>query len=252
MKMKTLILLLLMVSVCFVPAELCAKFYKYIDKDGNIRFVDEISKIPPQYMNQIKEYKEKYDHLSEQEKSEARKRDREEEELRQKKRLAEKQKLEEQKRSEEERREKTDREKYLKSLETKVVVNGNQILVPVKLGYKGNELETFLLLDTGSSDVVLNQEIADRLGVKPLKKGWAQVAGGKLIETNSAKLNYVRIGPLNMPDTYITIIQHKGPAVEFSGYLGMRFLRNIKYTVDYQNQVIRWQPELSGQDKQGE
>ena len=50
-----------------LPLELHAEFYKYIDKDGKICFVDDISKIPGQYKDTKSVYREKYDRLSEQE-----------------------------------------------------------------------------------------------------------------------------------------------------------------------------------------
>jgi hypothetical protein len=54
----------------------------------------------------------------------------------------------------------------------------------------------------------------------------------------------VKIGPYDMPDAPVSIIKAKGPALGFSGLLGMDFLRNVKYTVDYENQVIRWEPDI--------
>ena len=39
------------------PSE--AAFYKYIDKNGSVHFTDQIDSIPPEYRNQIKEYKDR-------------------------------------------------------------------------------------------------------------------------------------------------------------------------------------------------
>ena len=45
------------------PMALRAEFYKYVDKEGRIFYVDDLSKVPPEYMDQVNVYKEKYDHL---------------------------------------------------------------------------------------------------------------------------------------------------------------------------------------------
>ena len=56
-------------AALFLPGhDLRAEFYKYIDKNGTLRFVDDPAKIPPEYRKSIKTYEGRYDHLSEEEK----------------------------------------------------------------------------------------------------------------------------------------------------------------------------------------
>ena len=236
-------LILPMVFICLAAGEPHAKFYKYIDKHGHLRFVDELEKIPTEYRKNRSEYGERQDYLSEEEKKAIRERQRSAEELKREAQSAEQQRLIEQQRRERIEKEKTAKEELLKSLETKVIVNGNQILVPVTLGYAGNEVETTLLLDTGASNIVIHREVADQLEIVSVRSGYARVAGGKTIRVRTANLSYVRIGPLNMTDPHVSIVSHEGPPVQYNGFLGMSFLRNIKYTVDYKNQVIHWEPE---------
>jgi hypothetical protein len=45
-----------------------------------------------------------------------------------------------------------------------------------------------------------------------------------------------------MEKATVLIMPYEGPAVSYSGLLGMNFLKNVQYTIDYQNQLIRWQP----------
>jgi hypothetical protein len=52
-------------------------------------------------------------------------------------------------------------EKLAYKSETKVFIKGNQVLVPVTLGYDSKEAEALLVLDTGASITVLHQEIAE-------------------------------------------------------------------------------------------
>ena len=78
----------------------------------------------------------------------------------------------------------------------KVVIKGNRVLVPVVLGYGGNEIEVFLLLDTGASITALHKDIADQLDIRSSHKAKLRVIGGKTFTSNITKLNYVNVGPL--------------------------------------------------------
>ncbi len=127
--------------------------------------------------------------------------------------------------------------------ETKVRIMGKQVLVPVTLGYKGKTVEVLLLLDTGASSSVINTEIADRLGIDPAetKIGIGQVVGGGLIQHFIAKLNYITFGPHTKDEMEISIVNHKGPPVNHDGLLGMDFLHDLQYTIDFKNQIIKWE-----------
>jgi predicted aspartyl protease len=133
-------------------------------------------------------------------------------------------------------------EELLKRQETRVTVNGNQILVPVRLDHDGRTVEAQMLLDTGASSIVLHRQVAQRLNLVPSRKAEAQVVGGRSITTEIAELNQLIVRPVSASDIPVLIIAHDGAPVPFDGLLGMNFLRNVRYSVDYQNQVIRWLP----------
>ena len=61
MRKQCIGLSLLLIIFLVWPHHIYAEFYKYIDKDGVLRFVDEPGKIPPEYRENIKPYKEKYE-----------------------------------------------------------------------------------------------------------------------------------------------------------------------------------------------
>jgi predicted aspartyl protease len=208
--------------------------------------VDDLSKVPEAYQDQIQVYREKYDNLSEQDRSQAMQREREQmQQIERDKQLRLNEQLQEVQAAEEaEKRRKAEetKQKLMEMMQTRVIVDGNRILVPVTLGNNGIETVVNLLLDTGASQIVLHREVAAQLNIITLKKGLAQVAGGQNIYVETGRVSYFKVGPFNMQNATVLIIAHEGPAVSHSGLLGMNFLKNVQYTIDYQNQVIRWRP----------
>lgn len=88
-------------------------------------------------------------------------------------------------------------EKLAYKSETKVFIKGNQVLVPVTLGYDSKEAQALLVVDTGASITLLYQEIAEQLNIRKSRKSIFILAGGQKITGNVAKLSYVKVGPFN-------------------------------------------------------
>ena len=236
----------MLLAIIALPALSMAEFYKYVDKNGNVFYVDDLGKVPEAYRSSVDTYQEKYDHLSADErvlKLEQERQSQQELEFQQQQQLQQElQAAREREEAEKKHQAEIEKQEQLKKYETKVIIDGNRILVPVTLGNTGIEINTLLLLDTGASQIVLYREIAERLNIVALKKGTAQVAGGSSIYSELGRINYFNVGPISMENADVLVINHQGPPLRHSGLLGMNFLSSVEYSIDFQNQVIRWNP----------
>ena len=225
------------------PLNLQAEFYKYVDKEGRTFYVDDLSRVPPEYRNRVEVYKEKYDHLSPEQRKAKLANDQQQQETleleRQRQMELELQQAAEQEEAEIKRQEQLAKQK---GEETAVVINGNRVFVPVAIGNNGIEVGTLMLLDTGASQTVIHRDVANQLNIIALKKGLSQVAGGQKIYTEMGKVDYIKIGPHILNGANILIINHEGAAVTHNGLLGMNILRNFDYNIDFENQTIVWLP----------
>jgi predicted aspartyl protease len=233
-----LVVLLLLTGLLCFPFEVRADIYKYVDKNGTTHFDDDLGKVPPEYRDQVTVLEEKPKGSStEGEAPQAVEKKGETPEEARTRRMLEG--LEEKKQQDEEKA----RGEFEKSLVTKVTIRGNQVLVPATLGYGGKEVQASLLLDTGAEMTVIHRPIAEQLNIPLTPGAHVRVGGGRVINASVAKLDYVRVGPYEAKEIQAWVVFPQGPPPKEDGALGMNFLRGLEYSIDFENQVIRWKAQ---------
>jgi predicted aspartyl protease len=221
-----------------------AEFYKYTDRSGKTYYVDEIWKVPEEYRGQVARFREKYDHLPEDQKAQMfeadQNRQRALEIEQQQQNDMHLQELHQRQESERIRQAENEAQQQLKAMETKVTIANNQILVPAAFTNSGLETTAQLVMDTGATHTVLYRPVADQLNIFTLAKAKSQIAGGQSVHSEVGKVDAMRIGPITARDFAVVILSFEGNIPSYGGLLGMDFLSRVEYSIDYDNSVIRW------------
>ena len=198
------------VLIWLVALPATAEYYRYTDADGQVHFVDDPGQIPDSQQHTLKVYQETPDRPPPDPDPPA-----------------------------------PDGPNAIApslpdALESPVIVRGNQVLVPVAIGYRGREVEALLLLDTGASFTILHDNVARRIMLTGTEHREAIVVGGSRIPIRMAQVDYIQVGPYRVSGAQVAIIRHEGPQLARQGLLGMDILRALDYRIDMDRRVIVW------------
>lgn len=235
MKIKYFIYLLVILT--FYPLLSYSKYYQYVDENGVKHFTEDKGMIPDHSRETTVEYTDKYDHMSDDEKKAAKRKEELEAERLRARRQAE---LEAYRKRDRLREKLAAEKKRLMKTRTKVHISNNQILVPVTLNYENNVITTTLLLDTGANTTVINDSVAAQLKINGGETSFARVAGGGIIQSKMIKVKSIQVGPKKLSSQTIMVMAHQGSAERFNGLLGLDFLSRFNHTIDYDKHYINW------------
>ena len=194
--MKQILTCVLFAVFCLYPAGSSLAIFKYVDENGRTIFVDDESKIPARYLEKSSDLD--LPEVSDEEKAEQAERLR---------KIRERQ----QEKLHKERRERVKKE-LEKQLETPIVVRGNQILVPIEVGYGTDSIDVVMLLDTGASATVFHREALDALNIADDEGriSYGTGVGGIKVKTRRVKFRHIKVGPFKADRVSAYIINNRG------------------------------------------
>jgi predicted aspartyl protease len=100
-------------------------------------------------------------------------------------------------------------------------------------------------MDTGAETTVLHKSIADKLNIASTKTRKSKVADGRIIDSKVAYIDYLVIGRNVMENVEIKIIKQETPSGIEQGLLGMNFLKNLNFTIDFNRKVVKWNYKMA-------
>ena len=120
----------------------------------------------------------------------------------------------------------------------RVKIKGNRVLLPVTLCYRGKVVVANFILDTGAEVSTMTPALAEKLDIQPedTDVAFAQGIGSGVHVIGHVKLDYLLVGPNRKYDMDFIII----PAGGGDGLLGMNFLRELRYHVNFDKSIINW------------
>ncbi len=125
---------------------------------------------------------------------------------------------------------------------TSVKIVGDQVLVPVTLRNGSIAVQVWLVLDTGATVTTIHEDVAARLNIdwNATRGRSARIANGSQVATRSAMLDSITVGTRASSPIEVSIMPFQGEKGINDGLLGMNFLRDHRFHIDFANQQLRW------------
>ena len=179
--MPALLRALLLCSLLLaVPLAGHAGIYKYRDANGRLNFVDDESRVPAEFRDNVTSMAEAedslvvYDTLDNDKEAVA------------------------EAHAEQKNSDSRALKKLLEKHQTPVVIKGNRVLVPVEVAMGNRVAKLSLLLDTGATSTVLHRESLSELHLPSGKMYKARVAGGGIVNSEKIRFSHIRVGPFKV------------------------------------------------------
>ncbi|MFY0677804.1 MAG: clan AA aspartic protease [Neptuniibacter sp.] len=217
---------LFLLAISINSVLLHAQIYHYQDSSGKKVYVDSLSKVPPEYLDQLTSRDDLKENLTEQE-------------IKRRNYNSAKKSFES-----ELSLEKSRIQEQLDKWITPYKFIKNRVIVPVKVVYGARSKQLSLVMDTGASSTVIHRSAISSLNPSLRRGLGATVADGSYVKTEIVSFDRIEIGPYKSSNIQTMVLDYKGGNEQSHGLLGMDFLFNARYELDKNKSLIIWEPEL--------
>ena len=107
--------------------------------------------------------------------------------------------------------------------------------------FRGHSITARLLLDTGATVTTISETLAAQLGIGPadVQSGRSTVADGRSVGSFNFKADSLAVAGHSLPGADMSILPGSG-GKSHDGLLGMNYLKNFRYHVNFDRSVIEW------------
>jgi len=121
---------------------------------------------------------------------------------------------------------------------TKISIINNQIYIPVTLWNNGRSTTLNMVLDTGCSHTTVPYKYLNNISAKYGQEVTSRLADGKTTAGRNAYLDMIQVG--SKKERNFTVTGAKNAGANNSGLLGLDFLKNHTFKIDFENQFLVW------------
>jgi hypothetical protein len=121
---------------------------------------------------------------------------------------------------------------------TKISVINNQIYIPVTLWNNGRSATLNMVLDTGCSHTTVPYKYLNHINAEYGQKVTSRLADGKTTVGRKAFLDLIQVG--SRKEKNFTVTGAKNAGANNSGLLGLDFLKNHTFKIDFESQFLVW------------
>lgn len=127
---------------------------------------------------------------------------------------------------------------------TKVYHFGHLLIVPAVLGTPQKNATGLFVLDTGAFANTISVDLARRLTKVNFEEGYVQGVSAKIKELFSGDKIFLHFAGIHVRSDDITAFDHSSSSfgTEFSGFIGIRTLVQMKMTIDYRDGLVKLEP----------
>ncbi len=129
-----------------------------------------------------------------------------------------------------------------RAYQTPVVVRGGRVLVPVEVIHGGEAAHLMLVLDDNAPATIFYRNALQGLSFAPGEQTNLPGTGTRPVKGEKVLVGLIDIGPFELKDFPVALVTPQGGVRAFDGTLGMDFLKDHPYSVDYNREMLRWDP----------